>query len=118
MALRSVVIGETTLDSVENATMPTAKRDGSRLRKRRIAWRAAPSRDGFTSVAIIERETSTSRITVPSSRVPRTVARGRAVATHRDASASAASTSGTIRRHREVRSTTDARMSRFVKATA
>ena len=65
---RSVVGGTTRFESPAKATSATLNRGGSRLRNSLAAVWAASMRLGFTSSAIIERDTSIATTTVARSR--------------------------------------------------
>jgi hypothetical protein len=94
---RSFEGGAITRARVANVTTPTRKESGIWSRKRRAASWAAWSRDGFTSVAVIERETSTTSITVASSRATDSVACGRATPTSSATTATSRTAAGRCR---------------------
>ena len=99
-ASRSVVGRSTTVARVENETMPIEYPSGATSRKVRAAATAAASREGFTSVAVIEREVSSARMTVACSPGTESVARGRATPTINAASATSARANGSSLRMR------------------
>jgi hypothetical protein len=111
---RSIVGGTTTCGSSENETTPTRSDFGARSRNERIAFFAAASRVGFTSVARIEPEVSTTRTTLARSFGAFTVMVGRASATQSAASDASISAAGTCLRHARRRPATAASTSRFV----
>ena len=79
--------------------MPTRSELGARSRNDCIALLAAASRVGFTSVARIEPEVSTTSTTLARSFGALTVTVGRANATQSDASAASSNAAGTCLRH-------------------
>ena len=83
-----------------NATAPTRSSSGASSRKRSAAERAASSRSGATSVAVIEREVSVTSTTEACSTGTATVVSGRASAITRPATESASRALGTWRRQR------------------
>ena len=103
---RSSVGATTTTAREANDTSATWNFSGTLARNALAAARAAPSRDGRTSVAAIDRETSIASTTVASSRLTVTVACGRATPTIIAASATRKIASGTCRRRPGRRSTT------------
>ncbi len=117
--LRSVVGITSTSGPVENETSASLTCFGIFSANVVIADCAAPRRDGLTSFARIDPETSTSSTTVAWFDGSLTVTCGRATAADADATASRKRSSGTSgsRRRRRV-ATTDASTSRFVNATA
>ena len=80
--------------------MPIEYPSGATSRKVRAAATAAASREGFTSVAVIEREVSSARTTVASRPATESVARGRATPTINAASATSARANGSSLRMR------------------
>ena len=91
----SVVGGAATAGSPAKAISPICSRSGTLSRNSRTAAVAAPMRDGLTSFASIDRDTSTTRITVARSFGTSVVRCGRATPTHRAATASRNRTGGT-----------------------
>ena len=87
---------------------------GARSRKERIARFAAASLVGFTSVARIEPDVSTTSTTLARSFGVLTVTVGRANATQSAATDASTSAAGTCRRHARRRLATPASTSRFV----
>ena len=96
-----------TLAVTVNSIRPTRSELGEFARNVRSASAAAPSRDGFRSVAPIELEVSVSRNTAASSTGTATDVCGRAAATISTASASANAAYGAWRRHPGVSGATD-----------
>ena len=115
---RSTVGDTTTCGSSENETTPTRSEAGARSRKERIAFFAAARRVGFTSVARIEPDVSTTRTTLARSFGALTVMVGRAKATQSAASEARSSAAGTWRRQARRLPATPASTSRFVYRTA
>ncbi len=111
---RSTVGDTTTCASSEKDTTPTRSDFGARSRNERIAFLAAASRVGFTSVARIEPDVSTTRTTLARSFGDLTVIVGRANAMQSAASDARRSAAGTWRRHARRRPATPASTSRFV----
>ena len=117
--VRSVVGTTSSSGLLENETSPILTPFGTLSEKIPIACCAAPSRDGFTSLARIEPETSTSRTIVALSDGTETFAVGRATAAEAEARASRKRTSGSHRQSGLRRfGATEASTSRFVNATA
>ena len=92
---RSRVGGTATKARLPNATSATLYAFGTLARNAYAALRAASSRVGATSVAVIEREMSTASTTVADFRGTVRSAWGRAIPTTRAASASRSRASGT-----------------------
>jgi hypothetical protein len=84
----------------EKPTKPTSSLSGTRSRKLSAAERAASSRDGSTSVADIEPDSSVTSTTDAFSTGTCMVACGRALATARLAAAAASRAAGSTRRSR------------------
>ena len=95
MAARSVVGATAMRASLENTTRPTRNASGSWSTKSDAAFCAAANRDGSTSVACIDPETSSVRTIVACSRGTATIIDGRARAMTRAAIAATYSTGGT-----------------------
>ena len=96
----SVVGGCSTCAVSLNETAPTRSASGASSRKLFAAWRAADSRSGATSVAVIERDVSVTSTTEACSTGTATVVSGRASASTSPATDSASRADGTWRRQR------------------
>ena len=103
---RSCVGATPTAARVANDTTPTRNFSGTSSRNVFAATRAASRRVGSTSVAFIDRDTSSASTIVASSRGTLTVAWGRATPTIMNTSATSSVSGGRYRKRPGLRSTT------------
>lgn len=115
---RSCDGGAATVVWPAKVTTPTSKPSGRPSTKRTAAREAASSRLGSTSVASIDRETSTATTTVARSRGTRTSASGRPAARASSTKDSSSSEAGRWRRQRGRRGTSRSSIGSEAKRTA
>ncbi len=117
-ASRSTVGGRTAAAEPAKATIPTSSSGGASSRKLRAASRAASMRDGATSAASMESDTSMARITVAWSRGTSTATAGLATASTRASTPTRSTAAGRWRRHPGVSGATLSSSARLVNRTA